>query len=188
VLVLPSDHVVEREAVLRESLERAYDELRRAPRRVMLLGITPEHADPDYGWIVLADSSAVGPPATLAPRAVESFTEKPDPAEARRLLSRGALWSSFIFAARARTLIAIYRSIHPRLLRAYLARARAAAWDPAAPLELEGLPACDFSCDLLQPARGDLRVLVVPACGWTDLGTPERVAAWRDRRPMAVST
>lgn len=102
-------------------------------------------------------------------------------------MSRGALWSSFLFTATAGTLLEFYRSIHPGLLRGYLARARAAAWDPAVPLDLEGLPAFDDSRDLLQRLRDELRVLVVPACGWTDLGLPERVAAWQERRSMALS-
>lgn len=83
VLVLPSDHFEEREALLRESLERAFGEAQRAPGGVVLLGITPERPDPDYGWRVLAESAAGGPVAAAALRRVESFTEKPDQAEAR---------------------------------------------------------------------------------------------------------
>jgi hypothetical protein len=40
----------------------------------------------------------------------------------------------------------------------------------------ERLPNLDFSRDLLAGAEADLRVLTVPRCGWTDLGTPRRVA------------
>ncbi|MFI5402971.1 MAG: hypothetical protein ACHQ1G_08545, partial [Planctomycetota bacterium] len=40
------------------------------------------------------------------------------------------------------------------------------------------LPDCDFSRDILAPAR-DLTVVRWPReVGWTDLGTPERVAEW----------
>jgi len=186
-LVLPSDHFVEREDVLRESLERALDEAGRAPGRVVLLGIPPERPDPEYGWMLLAEPGAGGPLAAAAPRRVESFVEKPDRAQAERLMSRGALWSSLIFAATTNTLLGIFRSIRPGLLRGYLARARAAEWDPAVPLDLEGLPAFDFSRDLLERCSGDLRVLVVPASGWTDLGTPRRVQAWRERRSVPLS-
>jgi mannose-1-phosphate guanylyltransferase len=188
VLVLPSDHFVEREVVLRGSLERAFDEAERAPGQVVLLGITPERADPEYGWMVLAEPGARGPDAAAAPRRVESFAEKPDRIEAERLMSHGALWSSFIFAATAGALLGIFRALRPGLLRGFLARARAAAWNPAVPLDLEGLPAVDFSRDLLERSSRDLRVLAVPACGWTDLGTPGRVAAWQERHAAALSS
>jgi mannose-1-phosphate guanylyltransferase len=39
----------------------------------------------------------------------------------------------------------------------------------------EELPPSDFSRDILQRSPDLLRVLTVPACGWSDLGTPRRV-------------
>jgi hypothetical protein len=38
------------------------------------------------------------------------------------------------------------------------------------------LPNVDFSRHVIQGYEGSLRVLAVPACGWSDLGTPSRVA------------
>jgi hypothetical protein len=37
------------------------------------------------------------------------------------------------------------------------------------------LPAVDFSRDLLEPQASRLQVLRAPPCGWSDLGTPQRV-------------
>ena len=187
VLVLPSDHFVERERVLKVALQRAFDEAEGAPGQVVMLGITPGCADPDYGWLVPAESGAVGWQAEAPPQRVESFSEKPGPIEAQHLMTRGALWSSFIFAATANTLLEIYRSIRPGLLRGYLARARAAQWDPLSTLDLEGLPAFDFSRDLLEHCTGQMRVIRVPPSGWTDLGTPARVEAWQERRSELLS-
>ena len=39
------------------------------------------------------------------------------------------------------------------------------------------LPTVDFSRDVLAHFPRKLRVIQVPHCGWTDLGTPKRVAA-----------
>jgi hypothetical protein len=39
----------------------------------------------------------------------------------------------------------------------------------------QNLRTVDFSKDVLQGRESMLRVLNVPHCGWTDLGTPERV-------------
>ena len=38
------------------------------------------------------------------------------------------------------------------------------------------LATLEFSRDILQGQKGLLRVLPVASCGWSDLGTPERVA------------
>ena len=48
---------------------------------------------------------------------------------------------------------------------------------PLATSDLYGqLPELDFSRHVLEGAEQSLRVLPVPACGWSDLGTPKRVA------------
>jgi mannose-1-phosphate guanylyltransferase len=39
----------------------------------------------------------------------------------------------------------------------------------------QDLESCDFLIDVLERHEGMLQVLRVPACGWTDLGTPKRV-------------
>jgi hypothetical protein len=54
----------------------------------------------------------------------------------------------------------------------------------------ELLPLRDFSLDLLQRACDSLTVVATPACGWSDLGVPERVAsclAFKNRRAPAGS-
>jgi hypothetical protein len=48
----------------------------------------------------------------------------------------------------------------------------------------EALPSSDFSRDVLEVGIERLSVLAVPSCGWSDLGTPERVAEWQ---PAAVT-
>jgi mannose-1-phosphate guanylyltransferase len=40
----------------------------------------------------------------------------------------------------------------------------------------EDLPSVDFSRGVMQGAESSLRVITAPACGWSDLGTPKRVA------------
>ena len=39
------------------------------------------------------------------------------------------------------------------------------------------LDATDFSREILQRSVDRMDMIAVPPCGWTDLGTPERVAA-----------
>lgn len=181
LLVLPSDHFAEREDLLRDTIERALREAERSPQWIILLGVGPRDPDPEYGWIVPARSGPGEAPELMG---VAAFVEKPAPDEAERLMASGALWSSFIIAATANTLLQAFLAAQPALLHGYLTRARAAGWDMGGPIDLEGLPALDFSRDVLEARTSELRVLVLPECGWTDLGTAERVRVWREGRAL----
>jgi hypothetical protein len=46
------------------------------------------------------------------------------------------------------------------------------------------LPSLDFSRDILQGIESYLEVLSVPACGWSDLGTPRRIREVLHRWPQ----
>jgi hypothetical protein len=50
------------------------------------------------------------------------------------------------------------------------------------------LPIVDFSRAIVQGSESRLRVITAPACGWTDLGTPERVAQTLQRLDHAQFT
>ena len=181
VAILPSDHYVAEEPTFRSSLAAAVANAARHPGRVLLLGVTPESPDPDYGWIV------PGPTSPDGTARVRQFREKPGASTAARLMQRGALVSSFVLAATADALLAAFATRLPWLVDSFrraTSRGRGGA-SLLAPL-YEGLPERDFSRHVLEPAPERLRVLPVPACGWSDLGTPERVAACVRGRHEAV--
>jgi hypothetical protein len=79
--------------------------------------------------------------------------------------------------------LGLYRELQPELWAACVRHLFAPVRErqDLAPL-YSSLVAKDFSRDLLHRAEARLRVLRVPACGWADLGTPERLAAWSERR------
>jgi hypothetical protein len=82
----------------------------------------------------------------------------------------GALWNIFIIAASIRTLLTLYSPSFDATI---------AAMRDADGRDLEELyrtlPHIDFSRDILEGNEAKLRVLTVPRCGWTDLGTPDRI-------------
>ena len=47
----------------------------------------------------------------------------------------------------------------------------------------ERLPSKDFSREVLQRIAGRLDLVVVPPCGWSDLGTPSRLERFRRAAP-----
>jgi mannose-1-phosphate guanylyltransferase len=174
IVFLPADHFVRDEAALASSLRDVATELTRNPQELLLVGIEPEEADPELGYIVPASASN----GTL--RAVEKFVEKPEPLVARALLRQGALWNSFIFAAHGPALLGMIRDAFPenveRLETAIARDARLGARSIALEEAYEDLAAVDFSRGVMQNVASRLRVLTAPACGWSDLGTPQRVA------------
>jgi mannose-1-phosphate guanylyltransferase len=165
VIVMASDHYVRREAVLAAASRFALDWLKLQKEPVTLLGVTPDAPEADYGWIVPAGGVASGS------QLVEGFVEKPSPEVVRELQRRGGVWNTFIFAARARDLVQLYQRRLPAILDAALEAHGVEDLD----MLFERLPSADFSREVLQGAERELRVLTVPSCGWTDLGTPARV-------------
>lgn len=177
LLLLPADHYVRDEGLLRESLRGALDRLENDPATTVLLGLEPDEVDPDLGYILPGEEDSFGG------RRVGCFVEKPSAQVARDIIEAGGLWNGFIVAASARSLLRLYTqrfasiAVQMQMILQRPASAGlpfSAGW--AALTELyEHLPDLDFSRHILESHAADLRVLPVPPCGWSDLGTPKRV-------------
>ncbi|HEX4498240.1 MAG TPA: sugar phosphate nucleotidyltransferase [Thermoanaerobaculia bacterium] len=168
VVLLPADHHVGREWILQAALGQAVAAVHAHPEKVVLLGMTPEETDPEFGWIVPRRNDLPTEPA-----AVERFREKPDAEEASALIAQGALVNSFVLAARVGTLLSLFERHLPELPALF----RRWRGDAAGLRRLyEHLPTFDFSREILEPSVDRLAVVSVPPCGWSDLGTPARVA------------
>jgi mannose-1-phosphate guanylyltransferase len=173
VTILPSDHYVAKEDVLRRCVSRALAVAEYNPAdAVHFLGIKPETADPELGYIVR------GEPQVDGSFDIARFVEKPNPELASSLQRRGALWNSFILVAYASVIVGLVARRFPAEVAAF-----ATVWrdyGPLAEVALErlyaGLPEIDFSRGVVEGSDAPLRVVPVPYCGWSDLGTPKRVA------------
>jgi mannose-1-phosphate guanylyltransferase len=94
------------------------------------------------------------------------------------LIARGGVWNSFIFAANGQALVRAFEARCPDLvgeMRHIVTSMSPGMRDARLAQLYEQLPALDFSRDILQRSPELLRVVTVPACGWSDLGTPRRV-------------
>lgn len=173
IVLLPSDHHVRDEPVLAAALQRAVQELAARRDQILLIGIHPETEDPDLGYIVPGARDG----AVLA---VDRFVEKPDVPLARNLVEAGALWNAFIVAASAPALLQMFNQRFPRVvtdMQDVVAQNQFTPDLSVAAMDLyRNLPDIDFSRQILQGAESVLRVLQVPRCGWSDLGTPKRLA------------
>jgi mannose-1-phosphate guanylyltransferase len=183
LLFLPSDHSADHEDALVESASSAARLAAASREHLVLLGITPDRPETEYGWILPGGDDSGGG------RIVERFVEKPQAGLALGLHASGALWNSFIFASSAHLLLDLFQATQPRLVSGYLKWFRGQESSALrARDQFLALPSTDFSQDVLQSAAYCLRVLVVPPCGWTDLGTPRRVNEWLERVRVFPST
>jgi mannose-1-phosphate guanylyltransferase len=177
VVLLPADHYVGNELALHHAMARAVLSARHDHPPVVLLGVSPSSAEPGYGWIL---------PETPGPIArVSRFIEKPPAESVAEMVRGGALINSFILAARVQALLGILGRLLPDVLGAF----RRLASSPQDAAEFRRLyarlPSIDLSRDVLERAVKSLSVVRVPPCGWSDLGTPERLRQFLDSPPRA---
>jgi mannose-1-phosphate guanylyltransferase len=177
VALFPSDHYVESEDVLQSALERAYTLLEPRDPRIIVMGMKPDAPATDYGWLI------AGPDESNGLKTVADLVEKPEAEEAARLYRTGGLWNSFILAARGEALLQIYEETQPLLVKLFSSTMRHRGWSLNTLRHVyAALPPLDFTRDILMRAGDRLRVLSVRPCGWTDLGTPERLMQWLSLR------
>jgi len=174
LVFLPADHHVLEEDVLIETMRTALTAMPAGSGDIHLLGIEPECADPELGYIIPQKT------AQPAARGVRHFVEKPSRAVADKLIEQGGLWNSGIFAVEGGRLLELFMERFPENTREISALA-AKIGDPTHPSWAlshlyERLCDVDFSHHVLQLHVADLRVIPVAHCGWSDLGTPQRVA------------
>ncbi len=181
VVVFPADHYVRDEAALAIALREAVAIAGADRDAACLLGVEPDEPDTELGYIVPAERRY------HRASAVVEFIEKPFLNRACALLDQGALWNVFILASSAKALLALYESRFDSTiarLRAVIASCRHEPLRAAATAAIyRDLQSLDFSRDVLEGQEAALRVLRVPDCGWTDLGTLPRVARTLYRLP-----
>jgi mannose-1-phosphate guanylyltransferase len=174
LVFLPSDHGVASEETLHQAITEAVESTPRSNSEMVLLGMRPEGPETGYGWIV------PDPCGESRFRRIACFREKPDRAAAAALFKKGALLNSFIVIAGARFLLDLYETSLPELWRSFQpvfdeTRRGSWVWEDLTSV-YDSVPTLDFSRDLLEKSADSLWVHSVPACGWLDLGTPERLA------------
>jgi len=177
VLLLPADHYVRDEGIMQQALKAAVGRLEHEPKKPVLLGMEPDEIDPELGYILPAHADPIGG------HTVARFVEKPSYSSAVEIVRAGGLWNAFIIAASAQALLDLFIPRYSLMVmemqvivKRHLNSAFPAGGWPAVVELYERLPDLDFSRDVLEGKEEQLRVVKVPPCGWSDLGTPSRVS------------
>lgn len=174
LIFLPADHHVLDEDTLAQAMRTALDAMPDRSREIFLLGIEPDDADPELGYIIPQKTGK------RDAQGVRHFVEKPSRAVAGKLIEEGGLWNSAIFAVYGERLLELFKERaqgNTLGIRSALDKMT----DPLSPSWglshlYERISDVDFSRHILQFYVGELRVVPVPNCGWSDLGTPNRVS------------
>ena len=113
MVVLPSDHLIAKPAVFRRVLGTAC-RVASMPGRSVVLGLKPTRPDTGFGYVRLGRREGkIGGHEVFQ---VESFTEKPRLAVARRYVASGRyLWNGGMFVWRASTLIENLERFQPEM-------------------------------------------------------------------------
>jgi len=170
----PTDHYYADEERFITAVGLAFEVCRRYPESLLLLGAEAQYPEVEYGWIEPSGGVKCGGVGSLF--RVNRFWEKPSLHLAQMLLARGCLWNTFVMIGRAKTFIDMLHSTAPNSLASFETIGRPGGAKTLEELYAE-LPSGDFSLQVLSTCAPWLTVLAMGNIGWSDLGTPERVAS-----------
>jgi mannose-1-phosphate guanylyltransferase len=180
VAIFPSDHFIREEDLFALYVGLALRLTEQDPSRVILLGVEPNEADPEYGYILPKTREPDSDVAGL--QNVDRFVEKPGRAMARQLSSEGALWNTMVLMANSKTLLDLICRMMPEIFASFMQILQ--ALDRSHETELitkiyASLPSVNFSKALLESlpsyAPGCLSVLSMSGICWSDWGSIRRL-------------
>ncbi len=166
LLVMPSDHVIEKESALHDAVAGGLGFAQQG--WLVTFGITPTHAETGYGYIKLAEP--------LDPRVhrVERFIEKPlRPAAEAMLAEGGYAWNGGIFLFQAAALLQALDEFAPQVLeQAKQSLNRAGKQGVRVQPDAEAFAAAPSESIDYAVMEKAAKVAVLPVdLGWSDVGS-----------------
>lgn len=179
VALFPCDHYVSNDRLFMHRIQAAFDVIDERPELIVVLGVAPSTAEPEYGWIEPA-----GPFRCLGETLfhVRRFIEEPPVEVARSMYAHGRCrWNSFVLIARLPNLLALVIRALPQLynLFAEFSGALGTEFENEAVEKIyRAIAPVDFCKSVLSThACNHVSVLPVSGLYWNDLGNSSRV--WR---------
>jgi len=176
VVLYPSDHFVFPEEPFIDTVRHAIGAIEFLPDRVILVGMTPAYLELEYGWIV--GGRRIGLSHGSPVYAVHAFLEKPDRTHAQAAMEAGALWNTFVMAAKVETIWKAGWRCFPDLMALFERLGRhIGSLQEGRVLEsiYHTMPRKNFSSDLLQLITDHIGVVELRDVTWSDWGQPERI-------------
>ena len=176
ITIFPSDHFIGEEERFLQYVELAISFSEEHPDYVVLLGIKPTEAIPDYGWIE-PSKKFLHHKGNRFYRVV-SFSEKPNLESAQQYFNKGWLWNSLVLAAKCETLVKMYRQHLECIYDAFKKAKTTYGTDSEESFIAKAfadIPSKNFSKSLLEEIPDNLFVLRAEGILWSDWGTKEQV-------------
>ena len=172
MVVTPSDHMIDDEALFVETITKAFEYVSQHDV-LMTLGIAPTRPDANYGYV----QAHGGREAFIKgePTPVKTFTEKPDKALAQVFIDTGEFfWNAGIFVWKAETIRMEMEKFLPEVTGLF------AGWESTLGTSLEGefvarafTDCLNVSIDYGVMEKTDRAWIYPSKFGWTDIGTWE---------------
>mgnify|MGYP006277577331 CR=1 FL=1 len=170
VIVAPSDHIIQEEAVFTEVIRSA---LQAATKHAWLLtlGITPSRPDTGYGYIQFCGNKPY--PEDERIRKVKTFTEKPNRELAETFLESGDfLWNSGIFIWSVKTILDAFSKHLADIDALFSEGAGKYGTEEEKPFIDRIYPLCkNISIDYGIMEKAENVYVLASDFGWSDLGT-----------------
>jgi len=182
VAVFPSDHFILEDDLFMTHVYLAFRLVEKEPSRLVLLGVRPERAESDYGYIL--PGSPLPDLFPLGVRKISAFIEKPEPASARKAIQNGGLWNTMVMVFQPEILLNRIGQIASALYESFQRIAASVGKPNASQVVREvyrDLEPVNFSKALLEHFSGEhppqLTVLPVRGVHWSDWGSERRILA-----------
>ena len=170
LLLAPSDHLIADADAFKAAIVSGIEAAEAG--KLVLFGVTPNHAHIGYGYILAGDGNG-------AARGVTGFVEKPSRELAQSYLDGGnAYWNAGLFLSRAKTLLELFETHAPAILDA----CRSALDEAVEDLGFLVLgksygDAPAISLDYAIVEKADDLACVKLATAWSDVGSWQAIAA-----------
>lgn len=175
-VVYPADHFVFPETRLMDTVEAAIQATTILQDRIMLLGVRPTSLELEYGWI--EPGGPLGWSGGWCVRRVHGFLEKPNANQGLAAWANGALWNTFIMAAKVETLWRLGWKCVPEVMERFeqLEKVIGTSQEGSMLREIyQDMPRRNFSSDLLSCSHESIAVIELKDVLWSDWGRPERI-------------
>lgn len=168
VAVFPTDHYIENDRTFIRHVARATQLIECMPDKIAILGITPDRIETGYGYL-LPDHPVKRCEKTYH---IKAFSEKPGASEARRIISLGGIWNTFVMVFKLSRMLEILKEYVPGEYRA-LADLHSSPWK--AETIYRTLDSWNFSTRVLTRIPQHLIMLEIDDVRWSDWGTRESI-------------
>lgn len=170
VAVTPSDHLIEKENVFIDVINKAY-EFASSNSALLTLGITPDRPETGYGYIQANKKKPV--PGYESLLKVKAFTEKPDVELAKVFLASGDFyWNSGIFIWSVDSIMAAFEKYLPDIYTSFDESRKAFGTRNEENAIVQTYASCrSISIDYGIMEKADNVYVLCADVGWSDLGT-----------------